>query len=1179
MTAYDNFISKLDIFLQRFYMNRAWKGLFVLLAVGLSAFLVSCLIEYFSFLSGNVRKWFFWMFVVLFVTGFSIMVVYPFGQGRGWFKRMSHEQAARYLAACYPELDDKLYNVLDLKSRIEGNSSFSRLLEAAIEQTSTKFVSYRFEKVVKFKTNVKYILFFFMVSILFAVVYLTNPKVIGSSKRIVRYNQYFEREFPFSINVENKEWRVAYEEDFVLHLHVQGEILPDKIFIHTEDRVAECRKNSPNSFSYTFKKVQSQIRFRISSGKYKSRDYVIRVDYKPLISEMRVTLRYPSYMGKKPEVLSNSLNFSVPSGTKVDWEIRMDHAKELSVGFMEKNSAKDKDTSGFEKTAAQIPFFSFSKQIFRSCDYLFLPQAFGDVKTDTLSFSIECLPDLYPRIEAVQIFDSNRFYRRYFHGMISDDYGFHSLIFKLSCSNAEKGSDWTFSDTLETNPSESSQEFTYYFDIDAFHPQPGDVFDYGFEVRDNDAFHPFKAAYSSVFSYRKISEEEVREELGKTSASVNDKFSFSLKSVENFEKELDRLFQDLISRKQISWEDRQRVEWLLGQQEELRRNYQRLSKEIREKQRLENELLETDKELQEKQRQLQELMDKLFDDKTMRKLEELQELMRQNAPREKLTDVLEDVKRQKDALRSEIEHNLNLYKYLEFENKLRQSVGDAKKLLERSRDVSSRMRQVSNRKEYPSDSMLALQQDLEKERVRLQKDLEKLEDLNSDLEKSTSFSKPDSLLEKVRKNMKDTRSRLQENDRKSAEKTQGRTDESLEELVENLMSQMERIEEENEAEDADFLRILLKSTVRVSVSQENLMESLGKTYLNDPRYAVQIRKQSALNMEIRFLADSINAISRRQPQVALSTNQEVRNMLSYSQETLDLLLAMNNIHYQHYNTANSRALARQQYTMTSLNNLALLLSESLDRMQQKMNMKGKSGSSKKKQRGQPQMSCPKPGEKSASMPVPSMESMMKKQNKPSLQQMQNDLNRQLEELKRMLQQMQKEGKSQNTSSNKQTKSGESGNSQGGEVSDEKVSEAFARAAAKQEMIRRMFQEKMQKEKQNNPGSSGLYNQVLGDMERTERDLVNRILNDQVLSRQKNIESRLLEAENAELKRERDDKRDAKEGDVFDPFLGDSLEDHIKKKMPGNDLLRFSYPEMRPYYKKKVQDFLFDMEEK
>ena len=754
MAAYEDFIAKLDAFLGRYYANRAWKGLFALLSVSLAVFLVFCAVEYLLYLPGNLRKILFWLFVVLFWAGFGILVFYPWGQSRGWFSRMSRQEAARYLALRYPELDDRLYNVLDLKRQLQENGDLYVLLEAAIEQISRRFVAYRFEKAVNFRANRRYILAFLLVLATGTAIYFVNPGIIGSSERIVRYGRYFEREFPFSIFIRNESLHVAYEEDFTLDIDVQGDMLPAEVFVETDGRLFPCRRNSPVSFSYVFRKVRQPVEFRLVGGKYRSAPYVLEVNYKPLMSGMKVTLRYPPYMNRRPEVVDNSLNLQIPAGTKVDWNLKIDHAEKLLFGFFPLGEPLGEDVS-LREAKAQPPVFSFSGQIFNSCTYRLIPKAFAEIKTDTASFAIEVFPDAYPRIEVVPSFDSNRIYRRYFHGMISDDYGFHSLLFKLSCTNAATGNEWTFYDTLPVKAYELSQEFTYYFDIDEFNPQPGDELSYGFELRDNDAFYPFKPVYSQTFFYRKMSQEEVREEVGRTSASVDEKFSLSMRSVQHFDRELQDFVQDLLSKKQLSWQDMKRVDLLLEQQENLRETYKELSEEIKEKQRLESELGEADPELQEKQRQLQDLMDKLFDDATMKKLQDLQELMRQNAPREKITDALEDVKRQKDLLSRDIERNLNLYKQLEFENKLRQAVSDAQALSEKSKEVGEKMRHVS------ADSALKLQEDLQKDRNRLEKDLQKVEDLNEGLEKQTSFSLPDSLLKKARQDIETTKEDLQ----------------------------------------------------------------------------------------------------------------------------------------------------------------------------------------------------------------------------------------------------------------------------------------------------------------------------------------------------------------------------------------------------------------------------------
>ena len=123
------------------------------------------------------------------------------------------------------------------------------------------------------------------------------------------------------------------------------------------------------------------------------------------------------------------------------------------------------------------------------------------------------------------------------------------------------------------------------------------------------------------------------------------------------------------------------------------------------------------------------------------------------------------------------------------------------------------------------------------------------------------------------------------------------------------------------------------------------------------------------------------------------------------------------------NRAFPAALGKQQYVMTAVNNLALLLAESLNQMQQKsMSIKssGKSGKS-----------CPMPGQGKPSM--------------KSMRQMQEQLNQQMENMKKSME----KGKSE------QGKMGKSG-----------TSEQYARMAAEQEALRRQlgeYRDQLQKE--------------------------------------------------------------------------------------------------------------------
>ena len=1173
MDSYASFLHKLDIFLRRFYLNRAFKGLLVLLCFLAILFVAFSFSEYLFFFSSSIRSFLFWCFLTCTVVGFLFLCLYPFLQAMGWIRRMSYKKAARYLAARYPELDDKLYNIIDLQSIKENSLVSLPLLDAAIDQVSSRFVSYRFEQAVKWNSNRKYLYVFILIFLLVSASWLLNPRILGSSERIVHYDRYYEPEFPFEIRIVNPDLQVLYEEDFVLQLRVDGDVLPSEIFLLVDGQYVICKKLSSNEFEYVFNRVQRDIPFQIRAGRYISAEHLLKVDYKPLLSAMKVVLHYPLHTHLGTKTVENTLNLDVPQGTRIDWELLFEHARSLRVFVLNQSDVPadfDTEESLFVDTT-DSPLFSFSKTALHPFEYVLLSVPFSDFSNpDTLRFSVGVLPDAYPKIDVRQYVDTLDRHRRFFSGRLTDDYGFSALYFRLDCINPITNDSWSRVDTLFVDAKSLAFDFTYYVDLKDLALNPGDEVSYSFEVRDNDVLNGYKAAYSETFSYRKLSEEEIRNSISETSVSIDQSLSMSLQAMKDYEKDINSVLEDLLSKPSLTWQDRKNLELLIERQQEIYREYEFMKENLREKEQLQSELFSSNLELDAKKKELQELFNKLFDESTMAKLEELQRLMEENKPKDEVVDALESLKQEGDFLTEDLERNLELYRKLELENRLQTALEDARRLQEKSAEIENDMSDLK-RTEFDEnkgrlDSMLL---DLKKRRENLEKKLKDISQMNSSLEEPTSFEVPDSLLNRINEKMEETSSDIHEGDANSAKQNQQQTTGMLQALAENIENQMNQIEQENMAEDAAFIRLLLKSVVRVSFAQENLMNELSRIRVNDPYYAEIIRKQSSLISEIGFVIDSVRAISKRQPQVALTTDKEVKNLLGYTDETMSQLLRMNDVHYQRYRMSNRSAMTAQQYAMTSLNNLALLLSESLDNIQQQLQMKGNSSGN---QKGMPQMSSSGQGkEGNMKMPMPSMNPGDEGRSSQSLQQMQEDLNKQLEALKDMLQEYAKQ-RTLGTDAKKSSQ-GKTGNQTGTDVSEEKISESFARAAAKQEMIRRMLQQKMQESGVLDPQSASKLNRVLGDMERTERDLVNRILNNQLMARQKNIETRLLEAENAELKREKDEKRESKEGRQFNPFVSDSLDSWFEKKR-GVDVIRENMPTLQPYYQKKVQDYFF-----
>jgi hypothetical protein len=1174
------FKTQLDAFKDKYYKNILFKGVLFSIGILTGVFLAVNFIEIFGFLSSGWRLFLLLLFIVSFIFSvFYWMVIpiirlYDVGKSKGIFKRMTDREAAIMLSKKYPRLDDAFYNVLELNSSASATSS--ELLQAAIEQISRRFIFERFTNSIQYKNNRKYFKYVAIPIIILIAVFIFYPsQILKSSTRIIKYQTFFEKEFPFTISVENTNLETQYEEDFLLKINVSGEQLPAEISIEeglTTDkgRIIRAKKINPNNFTYTFKSPQQKIYFKIIAGDYVSSEYILNIIPKPVIEEMSMYIDYPAYTGKKQEIVSNTFDASVPYGTRIIWSVTVKNSTNVFAGYMQSRdvSAAGSENSGekyfpFNVNESGKPNYRFSTQITQSFHYQIVPYLSKRKTQDTLRFFIESIADAFPRISAEEFIDSNDNTKRFFAGSISDDYGFHSLLFFAVVSSENVVDKKIFVDTLDISTYKTDGGFTYFLDLNKYELYPGDELSYYFEVRDNDPFNGFKPANSGFYTYKKQSLEEIKEEVSSISENIEDKLSSTMNKMNLFKKEADKITQQLLEKKNIDWNDRKSLEDLINMQKSVANEYNQLSQEMQERSQKEQVLNELNEETLQAQKELQELFDKVFDKETIAKLEELQRLLDENKPKEQVLEQLDRMRENQQDIAKELERNLELYKQLEFEKNLEKAIQDLKNL--REEQLALRDEEMMRKAGDSASTAAALetQREIGKKFEGLKKDLEKLDKLNKTLEDPNNFKNPLQKSETVKESLRKTEEAMRRNvekkgsDKRSSEEAaenQQDAADQMQEMEEDLTDQQNEMEEKNAGEDAEFIRKLLKSVLRISFKQEALMRDLGNITVKDPRYAEIIRGQSSLKSEIQYVVDSINAIARRQPKVASFTSGEIRNILDHSRKSLERLLLMNDVRYRYYNEQNNAAMGEQQYTMTSLNNLSLMLEESLNKIDEK---KRSAKNKKSKSKGTPSASCDDPGE-SGKKP--------KSGKKPggSPKEMQEALNKQLDALKKMMEERQK-GQQAGKQQGQQQKQG------GQQQQGKEFSEQFGRAVMQQEMIRRALQEAMRNAK-TDAATSALYNKILGDMERTERDLVNRTLTNETLMRQQQILTRLLEAESAELKREQEEKRESRAGQVFPVPALNSYEEFVRAQKQQKDVLRMGTPELKSYYKNKVDSY-------
>jgi phage-related minor tail protein len=139
-----------------------------------------------------------------------------------------------------------------------------------------------------------------------------------------------------------------------------------------------------------------------------------------------------------------------------------------------------------------------------------------------------------------------------------------------------------------------------------------------------------------------------------------------------------------------------------------------------------------------------------------------------------------------------------------------------------------------------------------------------------------------------------------------------------------------------------------------------------------------------------------------------------------------------------------------------------------------------------------------------------------------------------------------------------------------------MNEELARMAAQQEMIRKMMQQYSEELKQEGGHAVGELDNLMRQMEQTETDIVNKIINQQTINRQNNILTRMLQHEKAQKKQEQEERRESTEGkDLFENSNNQFLE-YNKLKNRELELFKQIPPAFSPYYKEKVNEFFINL---
>lgn len=1077
-----------------------------------AAYILITIAEYYGHFDPFVRTLLFYTFILsnlVILTTYIIIPLFSFFQ---LGKTISHEQASDIIGDHFYPVKDKLLNTLQLKKLSDLNPEKRALIDASIDQKIAELRPVPFSSAVHIEENKKYIKYALIPLAAIIIIFFAAPSILSeSTERLLNHNKKFIKKAPFEFELINDKLSAIQGDDYVLKVRLTGTEIPAEIYLEDGPNTFKLDKENVIRFNYTFKNLQKSKTIRLRAGEFSSEDYLLKVKERPTILNFDVYLDFPSYLNKANEKFENSGDLSVPEGTRVNWKFNTKSSNHLYIRL---------DTQKFRISQSENGLFNFSYRAMKNLTYIIRPLSKEVSTSDSVSYQLRVIPDLMPVIDVSERQDSINAKILYFVGQVNDDHGFSKLNFNYKILPAGSPSNVKpETKTVSFDKNGLQSNFFHIWNVNDVNAQPGDQIEYYFEVFDNDGVNGAKGSKSSIRTFKLASNREVEKQLEANSTEIKEKMEQAIRQSSQVEKEAKRLNQDLLNKKNLTYEEKKQIETLLQKQKELEELVKDIQKENKQNLFEQNESREQNEKILEKQKQIEDLFNNVLDEKTREILKNIEKLLEKNnkaMTQEELSKIQLDNK----SLQKELDRILELYKQLEFDQKLTDAIDKLNELADKQKSLSEK----SLDRKTENEQLKKNQKELKEDFKELKENLKQLQEKNEELNQKNEFENPEKDQEKIDQEQQKSSENLEKKDENKASQNQKEAANQMKQLAKKLESMQQESEEQENEVNTKNLREILDNLITSSFEQEKTMQAVRGINTSDPSYILQTQKQKDIKDNLKMIEDSLYSLSKKVPQIQSVVNKEIQAI------NFNVSKAIESLGERRTAEANRN----QQFAMTSINNLALMLNEALDQMQQAQ-QSGKPGGKGKKGR----------------------------QSLSQLSKMQEQLNKNMQKAREEMQNRAGQPKAGQKGQQEQKGQGQTGTG---------MSEQLARMAREQQMIRQAMQEINRMENKDGKGSLGNLNQLMKEMEQTETDLVNKRIQQETLNRQQEILSKLLEADKADRERDQDDKRESKEGITPTPNYKIILQEYQKIKQKETDLLKTVPPSLNSFYKIKVGDY-------
>ena len=950
---------------RRLTLAAVLRGALVTAAAVGAAVLAALAAEAGLWLGVGLRTAVFWLLVAL-LAGLAVaLVAVPLLRGAGLLPGLDERAVVRRAGRDYAGVDDRLATLLDLADG-HAASGPDRLRLAALDALGREVRDVPFEHVRAFGPARRAAPWAVVPAALLVGLFVGAPHTVGAAAaRLMAPGVYFAPPAPFRLQVEPGDADVTRGASLPVRVVAVGRDLPLAAtveFGRADERATETVRLQPGddgAFTYTIEDVRADLRYRVEADGVRTEWFKVEAVDRPLVRGVRVTVAPPGYSGRKARTLPEGVgdatglvgsavrvqvSFGGPRPAEAWLDVRWDDGRRQRVGLRLGDEAA---LGAFRLRGAG----TYSVR---------LKAKNGLENADPARYTLGTLSDGPPQIALVEGADgalSGAARRLVFR--VTDDFGFRGggLVYRVDGGRARRL-------RLPVRPRPLDQEVALDWRVPG--ARPGSTVEFYGEVRDNDAVRGGKTARTPLFTVRFPTLSDRLDAFEAERDTASQALDQLKEDAEESGERLQRLRDDLRESLDPDWEDRRQVEELLREQSDLQRQAQELQQQM---DRLSQELQNSDLVDEETQRQFDQ-MRRVMEELDSPELRDALQRLRDAMERLDMQDMLqqsEEAAQSEEELRRRLERAMELMKRLEAAVEMEETARRAEDLAETEERLARETEALREGRE-PEDgedrqpgeeqtSPEAERERLAEEQRQAAEDAEALEEQMQELREQLEDTPraPTEAVEQMQREMQEdgglpqemeqNAQQLEQNQLQEAQDGQEEMAEQLRRLARQMRQQSQGMQGQQQKVDQAAVRRALEDALTLSREQERLAVQTGRVPSRNPALVPIARRQGELRDGLASVVDSLRRVARTVPQLG----PEVDKRASAARREMDRAVE------RLVDRQSGPGVAHQRAAMSHLNELALLLTDLLDQLQNQQSGSGQGGQSGQGSGMSPQM--------------------------------------------------------------------------------------------------------------------------------------------------------------------------------------------------------------------------------